>query len=60
MEDVSDKIAESQEEPPNAVTFGAANVSSIAPEELQRLTRDMIAALKTVYDPELPTDDLQN
>jgi len=58
MEDASDQVTESQEEPPNAVTFGAANISSIAPEELQRLTRDMIAALKTVYDPELPTDEL--
>lgn len=31
-------------------------VSSLAPEELERLTHDMIAALKTVYDPEIPVD----
>ena len=30
--------------------------SSIAPEELERLTNDMIAAIKTVYDPEIPCD----
>ena len=30
--------------------------SSIAPEELERLTNDMIAAIKTVYDPEIPVD----
>jgi FeS assembly SUF system protein len=30
--------------------------SAIPPEELQRLTDDMIAAMKTVYDPEIPVD----
>lgn len=31
-------------------------VGSLAPEELDRLTDDIIAALKTVYDPEIPAD----
>lgn len=30
--------------------------SSIPAEELERLTNDMIGALKTVYDPEIPVD----
>jgi FeS assembly SUF system protein len=30
--------------------------SALPPEELRRLTDDMIAALKTVYDPEIPVD----
>jgi FeS assembly SUF system protein len=30
--------------------------SSIAAEELQRLTDEIVAALKTVYDPEIPAD----
>ena len=30
--------------------------SAIPAEELQRMTDDMIAALKTVYDPEIPVD----
>jgi FeS assembly SUF system protein len=30
--------------------------SSIPAEELQRLTGDIVAALKTVYDPEIPAD----
>jgi FeS assembly SUF system protein len=30
--------------------------SAIPAEELERLTRDIIAALKTVYDPEIPAD----
>lgn len=29
---------------------------TLAPEELDRLTDDIIAALKTVYDPEIPSD----
>lgn len=34
----------------------AENQSSIPPEELTRLTDDIIGALKTVYDPEIPAD----
>jgi FeS assembly SUF system protein len=30
--------------------------SAIPPEELARLTDDIVAALKTVYDPEIPAD----
>jgi FeS assembly SUF system protein len=30
--------------------------SSISPEELEQLTADIVAALKTVYDPEIPAD----
>jgi FeS assembly SUF system protein len=30
--------------------------SAIPPEELERMTRDVVAALKTVYDPEIPAD----
>ena len=30
--------------------------STIPPEELDRLTDDIVAALKTVYDPEIPAD----
>jgi FeS assembly SUF system protein len=30
--------------------------SSIASDELQRLTDDIVAALKSVYDPEIPAD----
>ena len=39
---------------PNAPTVGAA--SALPPEEIDRLTDDIIAALKTVYDPEIPSD----
>jgi len=30
--------------------------SALLPEELERMTQDIIAALKTVYDPEIPAD----
>ena len=30
--------------------------SALPPEELERLTNDIVAALKTVYDPEIPAD----
>ena len=30
--------------------------STIPEEELERLTRDLIAAMKSVYDPEIPVD----
>ena len=33
-----------------------APASAIPPEELEQLTADIVAALKTVYDPEIPAD----
>ena len=33
-----------------------APASALPPEELERLTTDIVAALKTVYDPEIPAD----
>jgi FeS assembly SUF system protein len=39
---------------PNAPTVASA--SALPPEEIDRLTDDIIAALKTVYDPEIPSD----
>lgn len=38
---------------PNDAAFSG---SALAPEELERMTGDIIAALKTVYDPEIPAD----
>lgn len=39
-------------------TTAQANVSgsAMAPEELEQLSNDIIAALKTVHDPEIPAD----
>ncbi|MBZ8132248.1 SUF system Fe-S cluster assembly protein [Afifella sp. IM 167] len=41
------------EEGPNSPAFEAA---AIAPEEVERLSRDIVSALKTVFDPEIPAD----
>src|SRR5262245_52266415 len=39
------------------VTTKSAEVTgSLPPEELERLVADIIGALKTVYDPEIPVD----
>ncbi len=39
---------------PNAPTMGKG--TALPPEEINRLTDDIVAALKTVYDPEIPSD----
>ena len=41
---------------PNAAAVSGPDRSAIPDEELERLTADIIAALKTVYDPEIPSD----
>ncbi|MBL8579510.1 MAG: SUF system Fe-S cluster assembly protein [Mesorhizobium sp.] len=43
-------------QPPAAVEAASAKVSAIPAEELARITDDIVAALKTVYDPEIPAD----
>ena len=42
--------------PDPASAVAAPETSSLPPEETERLTNDIIAALKTVYDPEIPAD----
>lgn len=41
---------------PNTPAVNTNMVSALPPAELERLTADIIAALKTVYDPEIPSD----
>ena len=40
----------------SATGGGEGGVSAIPPEELERLKNDLVAALKTVFDPEIPVD----
>lgn len=42
--------------PPNAEPALAEKTSALSQEEIARLTDDTVAALKTVYDPEIPAD----
>lgn len=44
------------EDQPNKPALNTNSVSAIPADELERLTSDIIAALKTVYDPEIPSD----
>jgi FeS assembly SUF system protein len=41
---------------PAPVQAAPAPGSSIPPEQLEQLSADIVAALKTVYDPEIPAD----
>ena len=46
-----------EEQGPNAPAIGQNTPeTAIPPAELERITGDIIAALKTVYDPEIPSD----
>jgi len=56
MEESTVIAPEANEAEPNVPAVNANSVSAIAPEELERLTADIIGALKTVYDPEIPSD----
>lgn len=40
----------------DVLEVAAEKESAIPPEELERLTDDIVQALKTVYDPEIPVD----
>lgn len=62
MEDAKLTTATTAAETPAADTpavapeTAAAPVSAIPAEDLARLTDDIVSALKTVYDPEIPAD----
>lgn len=49
-----DNVVLKEETAPEAAP--PAPMAELSPEELDRLTDDIIAALKTVYDPEIPAD----
>jgi FeS assembly SUF system protein len=49
----TERAPESERPPENAAVTGS---SGLPAEELNRLTDDIIAGLKTVYDPEIPAD----
>ncbi len=49
--DTAPGIAATDKQPKDGST-----TSALPPEEIERLTNDIVAALKTVYDPEIPAD----
>ena len=53
---MDEKVAERVDIAPEAAPATTVPGSSIPAEELEQLTADIVAALKTVYDPEIPSD----
>ena len=41
---------------PAAAPDSGGEASELSPDEIERLTGEIVAALKTVYDPEIPVD----
>ena len=56
MDEQRDIIDVTPTEQPPEPKAAEEKPSAIPEEELQRMTADIIAALKTVYDPEIPVD----
>ena len=55
-EDTKPAAAAAPAEAPLAPTTDAVKPSALPQDEVARMTDDIIAALKTVYDPEIPSD----
>jgi len=50
-------MSNTEDTPTEAVTEATENAVSALPQaELDRMTDDIVSALKTVYDPEIPAD----
>ncbi len=56
MEDQAKPSEEVTPERAGLVSDEAKAASALPEEELERLTADLVAAMKTVYDPEIPVD----
>ena len=50
------KIDETKTEAKPAAADSAERPSAIPPDEMARLTDEIVGALKTIYDPEIPAD----
>lgn len=51
-----DDVSIAAETTPEAAANSEVSASTIPADELARLTDDIVSALKTVYDPEIPAD----
>ncbi|WP_095201691.1 SUF system Fe-S cluster assembly protein [Mesorhizobium carmichaelinearum] len=51
-----DDVSIAAETTPDTATNAVVSASAIPADELARLTDDIVSALKTVYDPEIPAD----
>jgi FeS assembly SUF system protein len=55
MADVQENATSEEQKAAQPAALNATG-SAIPPEEIDRLTADIVAALKTVFDPEIPAD----
>jgi FeS assembly SUF system protein len=55
-EKLTDRSAQAEAHPATGDTTAREPGSAIPREELEQLTADIVGALKTVYDPEIPAD----
>ena len=55
-EAMTEELAETGDAAAEAPLRAAVTGSALPAAELERLTNDIVAALKTVYDPEIPAD----
>jgi FeS assembly SUF system protein len=53
---MTDEIKSDESQTETEQTVAAPQESGLQQEEITRLTDDIVAALKTVYDPEIPAD----
>lgn len=53
---IMDDVSATAETVPETVGNSVVSASAIPADELARLTDDIVSALKTVYDPEIPAD----
>jgi FeS assembly SUF system protein len=53
---MSEDVVQTKPDAPPEVGAETTPSSPLTPEELEALGRELIAALKTVYDPEIPVD----
>jgi FeS assembly SUF system protein len=57
MEDATDTPTQTDAAEAAPTLFvNVPEASALPPEEVERITQDLIAAFKTVYDPEIPVD----
>lgn len=54
--DLSSPLAGGGSDPVPADEMTVGSVSAIPAEEIERITTEVVAALKTVFDPEIPVD----
>jgi FeS assembly SUF system protein len=54
--DMIDLSAPPEPAEPEAVEASAGSAPDLPPAEIERITHDVIAALKSVHDPEIPAD----